>query len=568
MMKLYTWATLIFLSSISVLKAQVAITTPNQTYTQDFNSLDTAGGTNAFSLLGWQTNRDTYRSSNGSSTNGDVYSFGENNNTERALGGIPSSSVSRVYIGASFKNTSDGKLNEFNISYKGEQWRRSDKRTKDSSTPLADTLVFEYSTNATGVNDATANWKRANSLNFISPIVRDTVSVLNGNLAANSQSISGKFNAELSQNSTVYIRWAYIRNTTGISGSRDGLAVDDFSITFKNDPTWEDSTAVDCNFDTLSTPSITKFENTTTSLSVTFNNVEGASGYLILLDEVLTEEHGFGSPVDGITYSLGNLIDETEVIGDITTNSFTYNKLNEEKGHQISIVPYYICEGSIFYGAADFFEFYTVEACEYPDLITTKILNVSPNSTSAEVTLMKVKDAIGYIILMDQYEEDHLYGDPEVGSTYQSGDYISESRVVYVGTSLTTTITDLLPLNTYEIYAYPIFECEGVVSYGYFVGEEFTTTTITSIKENISNNMLIYPNPISGNVLNIKLNNATQGKANVQIFSIVGSQIYSEQRAICSNMQLTLPNELAAGRYTVKIEQDGQSTLGSFVIVR
>lgn len=121
MIKFYTWVTLILLSSISVLKAQVAVTSPNQTYNQDFNSLDSSGSANAFNIAGWEINRETYRAGNGTATNGDIYSFGETNNTDRALGGVISGSISRIYLGASFKNNSSTNLNEFNIQYKGEQ---------------------------------------------------------------------------------------------------------------------------------------------------------------------------------------------------------------------------------------------------------------------------------------------------------------------------------------------------------------------------------------------------------------------------------------------------------------
>ncbi|HUH74723.1 MAG TPA: T9SS type A sorting domain-containing protein [Chitinophagales bacterium] len=566
MMKFYTWATLIFLSSISVLKAQVAVTAPNQTYNQDFNTLDTAGATNAFNIAGWEISRDTYRASNGSANNGDVYSFGETNSTDRALGGIPSSSVSRVYIGASFKNTSGESLNELSIQYKGEQWRRSDKRTKDTSTPLPDTLVFEYSTNATEVNDQNATWKKVSSLNFISPIVSDTVIVLDGNLAENSKSISGKFNTNLTENSTVYVRWVYIRNTSNISGSRDGLAIDDLSVTFKFDPTWEDSTSIPCEYNFEEIATITEFENTTSSFSLTFDEVEGASGYIITLDKVESEDHEFGYPLDGDTYTVGDYIGDTKVVAITTENIFTYDDLTEFTGYYVNIFPFYNCEESIFYGEEEYFEFYAVETCDYPDFFTTKILNVSANSTSAEVTLMKVKDAVGYIILLDQQGGE--YGEPEVGESYNIGDFINDSKVVYVGNSLTASIDGLEPMSVYEIFAYPIFDCEDEINYGFYIGTEFTTTTVTSIKETISNNLLIYPNPTAGNVLNLRLNNVTPNKATIQIFNIVGSQVYNEQRIASSNMQLTLPNQLATGRYTIRIEQDGNQTIGSFVIVR
>lgn len=814
-MKFYTWVTLIFLSSISVLKAQVTVTAPNQTYNQDFNTLDTSGGVNVFNLAGWEISRETYRSSNGSTTNGDVYSFGENESTDRALGGIPSSSVSRVYIGASFKNTSGESLNEFNIQYKGEQWRRSDKKLKDTNIALPDTLVFEYSTNATGVNDASATWKKVSSLNFISPIVRDTVVVLDGNLAANSKSISGKFNTEFIKNSTIYIRWAYIRSTVGVSGSRDGLAVDDFAVTFKYDPTWKDTTGVPCDFDVDAMAQLTNIENTQTSVSIVFNTIQGATSYLITLDEIVSEDHEFGYPTDGETYVDGQFIEDTKVIGIVNSGSFEYSNLNINNDYIITVTPIYECEKSIFYGAENYVNFTTEEVlppCEDPLAYFPKNLVVVPSTTSAEVTFSSVEEAVGYIVFLDtDYEDDDYdWGYPSDGSTYTAGDYIGATKIAYVGPETSIVVNDLLPTTkyllsinpifncddnivygdfnvnifttrrkpiegcefeyeaeatitsitndtssfnikfdtisgaasyliildylqsedhvfgyptdkttynvgdfidnsqvigiitenkfeysglvpnseyfvtvfpiyncndtlyygtesfeyivselpatpcedptsfypesvsvtpsatsaefsfspveeavgyivfldvnyddegydwgypsdnvtytageyigaslvayvgnettitvgnltentTYAITVNPIFNCDEINVYGDYNGDEFMTTKATSIKQSISNNMMIYPNPISGNVLNIKLNNKTQGQAKVQVFNIVGSEVYSEQRTISSNMQLALPNQLAAGRYTIRIEQDGNFIVGSFAIVR
>jgi hypothetical protein len=811
MRKFYTWLTLIFLSSISVLQAQVAVTTPNQTYNQDFNTLDTSGSNQPFNIEGWEINLANLRASNGFATNGDVYSFGSTGDTERALGGITSGSVSRIYFGVSFENTSGEDLNEFNVQYKGEQWRRGNKTSSTSGDPIPDTLMLEYSMNATSLIDAAATWKKASYLDFISPIADDSVRALNGNLAENSASISGKFNANFDQGSTIYVRWAYIRSTVGVSGSRDGLAVDDFSITFKNDSTWVDSTDVSCDYDFDAYAYIYDIENTTTSVSIEFDLIEGASGYLITLDEV-GEEHEFGYPTDGESYTIGEFIDDTKVIGLTTVGTFSYDELNVDNFYYITVTPFYECEGSIFYGTEDFIDFITEEVlppCEDPLSYYSEYIDITPSATSAEFTFAPVEEAVGYIVLLDtDYDNDeyawgepsdgesyiagdyiddtkvvyvgsettitindlisnttyflsvnpifscdasNVYGDwngdefntkiegcefdveatatitdftndtasfslvfdtiaeassylivldylqsdehefgyptdkteynvgdfiedseiigiitenqfdysglvinseyyitifpiyncsdtsyygaesyeyfitnepatpctdatafavesvsvvpsettaefsftpladaigyivfldtdfedegydwgwPEDGSTYAAGEYIGASKVVYVGTETTITVSDLLPSTVYILAVFPIFDCEDVNTYGDFNSEEFMTTTVTSIKQTISNNMLIYPNPISGNELNIKLNNSIQGKATVQIFNVVGSEVYSSERTISSNMQLTLPNQLAAGRYTIRIEQDGEYIIGSFAIVR
>lgn len=816
MIKFYTWVTLILLSSISVLKAQVTVTSPNQTYNQDFNSLDSSGSANAFNIAGWEINRETYRAGNGTATNGDIYSFGETNNTDRALGGVISGSISRIYLGASFKNNSSTNLNEFNIQYKGEQWRRGNKTsTSEAKEPLPDTLAFEYSINATGINDAAATWKKASSLNFVSPVVDDSVRGLNGNLASYSKSISGKFNAEFSQNSTIYVRWAYVRKTVGITGSRDGLSVDDFSITFNYDSTWTDTTGVPCNFDVDAMAQITNIENTETSVSIEFNTIQGATGYLITLDEVISQDHVFGYPTDGETYVDGQFIGDTKVIGIVNSGTFVYSNLDVNNNYFITVTPIYECEKSIFYGTEDFIDFTTEEVlppCEDPTSYAVESVNVIASSTSAEFTFTPVDQAVGYIVFLDtDYDgvDDYDWGFPVDSSTYTAGDFIGASKVVYVGNDTSIVVNGLIPSTTYLLSVHPIFNCEGYNFYGWFNSEEFITpreqiegcefvyeqtatitsitndtssfnivfdtisgassylitldylqsqdhvfgyptdktiynvgdfidssqvigiitnnqfeysglvtnaeyfvtvypiytcsdtvyygaeyfeyfvseqpatpcedpysfavesvsvvptetsaqfsftplegaigyivfldtdygsntyewgwpvdsvtytvgefidaseivyvgadtsitvnnllpnttyllsvhpifscdqfntygwfnseeftTTVTSIKETISNNMLIYPNPISGNVLNIKLNNKTQGKAKVQVFNIVGSEVYSEQRNISSNVQLTLPSQLAAGRYTIRIEQDGNFIVGSFAIVR
>jgi len=228
MKKIKLLSLLVILSSVAF--AQTPFNLTCATATQNFNagSLDNGSGNmlNTFPS-GWgleeagsgTSANGFYRAGTGSSGAGDARSFGAANSQERAFGSLGSGSV-RPTLGFGFTNNTNNTITQMNISYVGEQWRTGD------SLPIVDTLVFEYSLNASSIDDSAATWTSVNALHFYSPTPVHQ-GALDGNLAANQTSLSSTITAQVANASTVYFRW----RDGDISGTEDGLAIDDFSMT-------------------------------------------------------------------------------------------------------------------------------------------------------------------------------------------------------------------------------------------------------------------------------------------------------------------------------------------------
>ncbi len=208
----------------SVAPAQIPITSFFTPYTQDFNTL-VASGTGSVMPAGWLflesgTNANTtYTAGTGSGNAGDTYSFGASGSSERALGGLLSSSLVPLY-GAVFVNSPllANDINSLIVSYTGEQWRLG-------ATGRADRLDFQYSLDATSLN--TGTWVDVDALDFVAPNSTGTVGALDGNAAANRVAISSTIGGlSLPTNGTIWFRWVDFNATS----SDDGLAIDDFSI--------------------------------------------------------------------------------------------------------------------------------------------------------------------------------------------------------------------------------------------------------------------------------------------------------------------------------------------------
>ena len=215
--------------------AQVVITSLGTPYTQNFDALsnDTIFTTAhpIAPLTGWaifekgtSTAVDQqYKVSNGSRNNGETYSYGDSTSTDRALGSL-ASGTNLPAFGLVFQNNTGADITDLTISYKGEQWRSG-----DTSTTLIDSLIFEFSTTATGINDSTATWNPIAALMFNSPnMVATTAGALNGNIAPNFATKSGTISVLIANGSKISLRWRDVNK----AGSDDGLAIDDLSVNF------------------------------------------------------------------------------------------------------------------------------------------------------------------------------------------------------------------------------------------------------------------------------------------------------------------------------------------------
>lgn len=209
-----------------VLVAQtVPLTQLDVAYTQDFNTLALSGTTNSLALSGWSLletgggtrDNEQYAADVGSSTTGDTYSYGAAASTDRALGGLRTGTLVPLF-GAGFTNGTGQTITSLTISYTGEHWRLG-------ATGRADRLDFQYSTDATSIS--TGTWSDVNALDFNSPTTA-TAGAKDGNNAANRTLLSSTLpSLSVGAGATVWIRW----QDFDASGSDDGMAVDDFSIT-------------------------------------------------------------------------------------------------------------------------------------------------------------------------------------------------------------------------------------------------------------------------------------------------------------------------------------------------
>lgn len=206
----------------------ISLTTLGSAYTQNFNTLATSGTANTALPTGWDLsesgsstrNNGAYAASTGSDNAGDVYSFGSSASAERAYGGLLSGTLTPI-IGAQFTNNTGSTVTSLDISYTGEMWRAG-----VTNRGAADRLDFQLSANATSLT--TGTWADFDSLDFNSPNTNATFGALNGNSAGNQTAISFTITGvSIPNGSSFWIRWTDFN----ISGSDDGLSVDDFSLT-------------------------------------------------------------------------------------------------------------------------------------------------------------------------------------------------------------------------------------------------------------------------------------------------------------------------------------------------
>ncbi len=290
--------------------AQIPIQAVNSPYTQDFNTLANTGTSNVLPS-GWvltETGTSAsadglYAAGTGSSNAGNAYSFGAAGSTDRALGGLLSGTLTPTF-GAGFVNNTSSTLTSIAITYTGEEWRLG-------TTARADSLLFQYSTNATSL--ATGSWTGVPSLNFGSPFTT-TVGAVDGNAAANRQALTATISGlSLAPGATFWIRW----NDYNASGADDGLAVDDFSLTA---------------FGETSTPVPTL---TVTPTTLNFGELSGSASAVktvILMGENLTNE------VSAISNGAGFSISKDSILFD-SVLTFTTADLTSSKKIFVKFAP-------------------------------------------------------------------------------------------------------------------------------------------------------------------------------------------------------------------------------------
>jgi hypothetical protein len=288
--------------------AQVSLTGPS--YTQNFDGM----AATATLPTGWDAIRYSgtgvsaiVQVTDGSANSGAAYNVGTTSAADRALGSIASGTTVPAY-GASFVNNIAGQtITSVSISAMMEQWRTG-------SNALVESVVFEYSTNATSLS--TGTWTAVTSLDLVEILTGDNSnSAQNGNLAANRVAISGTFSPSLLSGGTLWIRWRDTDNT----GS-DGLyAVDDFQMTY-----------------VAAAPDVTA--PTVTSLTPANGGTHSISFPLTMIFSESIQKGTGNITINNVTDGLGALIDVTTSSVTVSGNTATITApLQAGKSYSVSM---------------------------------------------------------------------------------------------------------------------------------------------------------------------------------------------------------------------------------------
>jgi len=150
-----------------------------------------------------------------------VGAFGNTGSSERSLGTMNGLPALNPAFGVKCQNQTGGTITTIKVSYSGEQWYRH------QNTPITDRLDFQYSTDATALNNGT--WIDFAALDFISPQTTLTGAV-NGDVSPfrselNNIVISG---LNIQPGQTFWLRWKDFDQTA--LAEQDMLSIDDVSI--------------------------------------------------------------------------------------------------------------------------------------------------------------------------------------------------------------------------------------------------------------------------------------------------------------------------------------------------
>ncbi len=220
-------------SSALVATGQVAF---NGTYTQDFDTLASSGNTVAWTdnstLPGWYGYRadgsfpmvfPTYCASGESY--GGIHSFGDD--SDRAFGSFANTSTDIIYFGLRLTNSTGSEISSLDIDYTAEQWRVG------STGSVNNRWNFQYSLNATSVQDASATWVAVSSLGFDSII--DTAAdegILDGNDVAKNLSVSGSVALSWQNGNDVWLRWIDVDDVSWDAG----MGIDNLTVSSVPEP--------------------------------------------------------------------------------------------------------------------------------------------------------------------------------------------------------------------------------------------------------------------------------------------------------------------------------------------
>lgn len=425
-------------------QAQVSITNIGTPYTQDFNSLANTGTTNTALPTGWLFSEagtganTTYGADNGGNTAGNTYSYGSTGNTERAFGSLQSGSVAPT-LGVGFTNNTGVPITTLTISYTGEQWR-----VGVASRTIADTLNFQYSTDATSLT--TGTWVDENNLDFTSPTLNVAVGAVDGNAAANRTAKSFTIvGLNIADGASFYLRWA----DYNIASSDDGLSIDDISITFNgtvNPP---------CAEPTAQPTGLSVGSATASSLTVDFTlAVPAADEYLVVRSTSPTLS---GNPVDGVNYTVGQALGGGTVVsygtinnfidGGLTANTTYYYFVFSANSQDCTGGPNYLVTAPLSGNATTL----GLSPCVTPTAAPTSLV-LSPGSISVSGSFTASATANRYLIVRSSSPT--LSASPVNGVSYTTGQAFGGGTTVSYGSSTSFFASGLNANTTYYFFVF------------------------------------------------------------------------------------------------------------------
>ncbi|MDQ3221728.1 MAG: endonuclease, partial [Acidobacteriota bacterium] len=123
-------ASFIFFALAAISYPQVSLNAINTPYSQDFDTLAASGLGNTFTdnstIPGWYSTLSAYHAGSGTNNAGTLYSFGTaSSSTERALGSVAAGGTGTIHYGVRLKNDTGAQITSLDISFTGEQWRKS-----------------------------------------------------------------------------------------------------------------------------------------------------------------------------------------------------------------------------------------------------------------------------------------------------------------------------------------------------------------------------------------------------------------------------------------------------------
>jgi len=128
-------------------------------------------------------------------------------------------------------------------------------------------------------------------------------------------------------------------------------------------------------------------------------------------------------------------------------------------------------------------------------------------------------------------------------TNFYSADYITQA--------VPTTSQDIVGLITDRTTPDYVFTARDLA--------DFTAAT-ASVQENAIEGLTVYPNPATGNILNVRtVNNDTK---TITIYSVLGAKVFT---TVTADSQISLPT-IKAGIYLLNIEENGQSSTVKLMI--